>query len=275
MACNAQPSMSRRVSRELRSQEKEGKDVMRNPGSTINGSPPRIQIPSITSQHCSHRKGRTNSHDDYYFVYCYHDEISPTRQVRANSHSPVRESSRIDSSQEKTTPLGNLIPTHSEPHTDDQNLQALNQCRCQQIEDGNQYRVDRNPKLTVHLLEAPLSIEVLKMFTSVSTQGVSDRFAELKRSDSVYTSRCCSMDKCLGSVDVGYIVSIPGICEILAFTFLITAMVLTVAQYQSGLLFTCMIFGTLFGWVSAGIIFFTKLCFAAHHLNVCYRIYVS
>ncbi|KAM7541417.1 hypothetical protein Aperf_G00000045690 [Anoplocephala perfoliata] len=260
MACNAQPSCGVRWT--IRSQE----ELKENQESTITSCSPRNQIPRRASQcarHCSHRKGRTNSCCDHCCIYCYRGEISPARQVRANSHSPVSKSYRASYFREKTTSLRSPIPAPFEPCTEDRNLQALNLCRCQQHAHDRCHRAGRNP-----LSEASLPSEVLRITAaSVPTQREPDGIAEFEGGSS-------SMDEWLGSVDVGYIVSPPGICEILALAFFMTAMILAIMAYQGGFLSTFMIFGMLFGWLSAGFIFFTKLCFAAHNLNYCYCLFI-
>lgn len=79
----------------------------------------------------------------------------------------------------------------------------------------------------------------------------------------------------LTNVDFDFVISFAGILEICAASTSLVAMILCVVPYQSSPEFAFMIFASLFGWVSAVIIFLVKLFYLVHPSNTKYQIYVS
>ena len=75
--------------------------------------------------------------------------------------------------------------------------------------------------------------------------------------------------------DPGYILTLPGICEIVGFVFFIIGMILAVTPFQGGPYFIFIVFGSVFGWFTSLAIFCTKLFLTANRLKPCYRITVS
>uniref|UniRef100_A0A5K3FKI2 Transmembrane protein n=1 Tax=Mesocestoides corti TaxID=53468 RepID=A0A5K3FKI2_MESCO len=100
------------------------------------------------------------------------------------------------------------------------------------------------------------------------------RAGEFDKFDFKQYARKDRVTKIIMTSDIGYFTSLPGVCEMLIFLFDLIGMILAVAPYQGGPYFAFIVFASLFGWVSAGVIFFTKLCYASHHMNINYRIYV-